>query len=539
MIRHYYTLSKLVEELQFLKGFRLAECFTQEKNSLVMMLYKEGVEYHLCYSGDSKLGGLYLRKEYSRARKNTINVFEILNDQEICKISIAENERIIQIIFNNYILNIILFGGGKSNILITDSKGIIIDSFKNKKNLNNKSFIIQKSELKGFDDYQSDTYVLKALSDCDFLLGKYYAEELCLRLNINPSSKLEELKISIDKIKALALELKNECLNSKEYYIIENEEEERLLSLITLKKFPTAFRIYDSINKAIQERIFTTFKQTSFSSEYKRIKTILEKQKLKLQKSLEQLENSDKVAERIEKYKLWAESLQTVKNMKERVGDSINVNLWDGSEIIVPLNPKYTIRENIDTYFQKIKDSREDEKIRLKRIPQIQSKLKLINSALVNLDLCTNIKDIENIKIEYKNILKTNMDELQTKEEKFRSFELGEGYILYVGKNAANNDELTMHFAKPNDIWLHARGAGGSHCVLRMRSKVEKPPKQILQRAAEITAYYSQARKGKFVPVAYTPKKYVHKPKGADPGSVVISKEQVLMVEPRLPNIEV
>ena len=464
-----------------------------------------------------------------------INVFEFLNNQEISKISIVENERIIQITFAHYVMNIILFGGAKSNIVITDSKGTIIDSFKNKKNLLNKSLQIHKSELKGIDNFQPDSTVLKALSDCNLLLGKYYAEELCLRLKMNPSSKLEELKISIDELQSHALNMKNECLKTKEYYILDNAEEERLLSLIPLKTFPIVFRKYNSISDAIKDRIISTFRQTSFSSEFKKIKTILDKQKSKMLKSLEQLEDSEKITERIEKYKLWAESLQTLKNMKERVGNSINVTLWDGSEIIVPLNAKLTIRENIDSYFQKIKDSREDEKVRLKRIPLIQSKLKTINSALDKLELCENIKEIENIKSEYKNILKTTMDELQTKEEKFRSFELGEGYILYVGKNAANNDELTMHFAKPNDIWLHARGAGGSHCVLRMKSKEEKPPKLILQKAAEITAYYSQARKGKFVPVAYTQKKYVHKPKGADPGSVVISKEQVIMVEPKLP----
>lgn len=535
MIRHYYTLSKLVEELQFLIGFRMAECFTQEKNSLVIRLYKNNEESFLCYSGDQKIGGLYLRDEYSRARKNTINVFDFLNNQEIYKIGIVENERIIQISFANLILNIILFGGAKSNIIITNSKGIIIDSFKNKKNLLNKSFLIQKFDLKTIDDFQSDSTVLKALSECDLLFGKYYAEELCMRHNIKSTSNLNELDIPIDELKSHALNLKSECLNTKEYYILENEDEVRILSLIQLINYPNIFRKYDSINKAIRDRIFTTFKQTSFSSEFKKIKTILEKQRLKLQKSLEQLEDSEKVIERVEKYKLWAESLQSVNNLKDRVGTSVKVTLWDGSSIDVPLNPKLTIRENIDTYFQKIKDSREDEKVRQKRIPLLQSKLNRMNSALTEIELCANIKDIENFKSVYKNLLKTTMEELQTKEEKFRSFDLGEGYFLYVGKNAANNDELTMHFAKPNDLWLHARGAGGSHCVLRMKSKVEKPPKQVLQKAAEITAYYSQARKGKFVPVAYTPKKYVHKPKDANPGSVVISKEQVIMVEPKLP----
>jgi predicted ribosome quality control (RQC) complex YloA/Tae2 family protein len=91
-----------------------------------------------------------------------------------------------------------------------------------------------------------------------------------------------------------------------------------------------------------------------------------------------------------------------------------------------------------------------------------------------------------------------------------------------------------MKFAKPNDLWLHARGSAGSHAVLKME-KEEKPPKYILQKAASITAYYSQAKNAKYVPVAYTFKKYVRKPKGANPGSVVLSKEDVIMAEPKLP----
>lgn len=107
--------------------------------------------------------------------------------------------------------------------------------------------------------------------------------------------------------------------------------------------------------------------------------------------------------------------------------------------------------------------------------------------------------------------------------------------MVLVGKSAANNDELTMKFAKPNDIWLHARGTSGSHVVLKMHTN-DKPPKYILEQAAQIAAYYSGARNAKHVPVIYTYKKYVRKPKGANPGSVVVTKEDVIIVEPKLPN---
>ena len=65
--------------------------------------------------------------------------------------------------------------------------------------------------------------------------------------------------------------------------------------------------------------------------------------------------------------------------------------------------------------------------------------------------------------------------------------------------------------------------------------KIKKPSKQIIQKAASISAYYSGARNAKYTPVAYTFKKYVRKPKGANPGSVVLAKEEVIMAEPKLP----
>ena len=40
------------------------------------------------------------------------------------------------------------------------------------------------------------------------------------------------------------------------------------------------------------------------------------------------------------------------------------------------------------------------------------------------------------------------------------------------------------------------------------------------------------------VPVAMTEKKYVRKPRGARAGTVMVEREKVLMVPPRLPNPE-
>ena len=164
----------------------------------------------------------------------------------------------------------------------------------------------------------------------------------------------------------------------------------------------------------------------------------------------------------------------------------------------------------------------------------MELKLMKIENAIKILNNASDTNELEKIKKNLKNMTGIKViDEQDDVSTKFREFDLGEGFILYVGKNAANNDELTMKFAKPNDLWLHARGAGGSHAVLRLNSE-QKVPKNILKKAASIAAYYSQARNAKYTPVAYTFKKYVRKPKGANTGSVIICKEEVIMVEPGL-----
>jgi predicted ribosome quality control (RQC) complex YloA/Tae2 family protein len=58
-------------------------------------------------------------------------------------------------------------------------------------------------------------------------------------------------------------------------------------------------------------------------------------------------------------------------------------------------------------------------------------------------------------------------------------------------------------------------------------------PEPVIEKAAALAAHYSKMRNDSLVPVIYTPKKYVRKPKGLPEGAVVVDKEKVLMVEPK------
>jgi predicted ribosome quality control (RQC) complex YloA/Tae2 family protein len=113
-----------------------------------------------------------------------------------------------------------------------------------------------------------------------------------------------------------------------------------------------------------------------------------------------------------------------------------------------------------------------------------------------------------------------------------RRFVSSDGVLILVGRDTEGNDYLTTHLAKPQDMWLHVQGRSGSHVVIRVTNRANGPPRRTLIQAAQLAAYYSQARNDGKVAVDYTLRKHVRKPRKAKPGLVTISQEKTLIVSP-------
>jgi len=102
-----------------------------------------------------------------------------------------------------------------------------------------------------------------------------------------------------------------------------------------------------------------------------------------------------------------------------------------------------------------------------------------------------------------------------------------------VGRNAEANDELTLKLAYKEDFWLHAKDVAGSHVIIKHQSG-KNFPKDVIERAAQLAAYNSKRKTDSLCPVIVTPKKFVRKRKGDPAGAVVVEREQVILVEPKL-----
>ena len=105
------------------------------------------------------------------------------------------------------------------------------------------------------------------------------------------------------------------------------------------------------------------------------------------------------------------------------------------------------------------------------------------------------------------------------------------GLEIRVGRGARRNDDLTFHHSRPDDIWMHVREAPGAHVILRWGRK-ENPPRRDLLEAATLAALASEARNAGTVPVDWTRRKYVRKPRNAPPGAVVPDRVETVFVEP-------
>ncbi len=100
---------------------------------------------------------------------------------------------------------------------------------------------------------------------------------------------------------------------------------------------------------------------------------------------------------------------------------------------------------------------------------------------------------------------------------------------ILVGRGGADNDALTTEYARPHDLWLHAKERTGAHVIVPL-DKGQTCPSELLVDAATLAAHYSDARGETVCEVTYVPRRYVRKPKGSAVGAVTYDHEKVLVL---------
>jgi predicted ribosome quality control (RQC) complex YloA/Tae2 family protein len=119
-----------------------------------------------------------------------------------------------------------------------------------------------------------------------------------------------------------------------------------------------------------------------------------------------------------------------------------------------------------------------------------------------------------------------------SKKEKTRpglTFKRGD-WLIIVGRDACENDELLRRHVKGNDLWLHARDYHGSFVFIKQRSG-KTVPLDIMLDAGNLAIFYSKGRNNAEGDLFYTYVKYLRRAKDGPKGLVIPTQEKNLHVK--------
>jgi predicted ribosome quality control (RQC) complex YloA/Tae2 family protein len=271
---------------------------------------------------------------------------------------------------------------------------------------------------------------------------------------------------------------------------------------------------YDAAKKPVQEVL-------------EEAKTRLEKKLVSLRSSLRDdadLEHLRQSGELLLAYQYMLTPGQTVLRAQYEV---------DGPEREIALDPSLTPLENAQRYFEKYDKAKRARAGVPELVKTTEQELDYLKQLETDLALATNWPEIG----EVQEALQRNgywrgarIAQPGGGKSGPLKVTISSGYIVWVGRNARQNDTVTFDKGGPTDLWLHVRGLPGAHVIIK--SGGGDVPEDVIRRAAEIAAYYSGARNEAHVLVDVTRRKYVRKIKGGKPGMVTYRNESPIKVTP-------
>jgi len=304
---------------------------------------------------------------------------------------------------------------------------------------------------------------------------------------------------------------------------------------------------FDSIHQAIQAFVSSSRRGRQLLGEQERVMEQLEKEAAKIRRTLEKVENETESADRADWYELAGKLLMaSLPEVRKGMNSAELENTFspEREPVTIPLDIHLTPVKNAERYFEKSRKTRhslQEQQERVRTMKERARRLQLLlerMEGIGSMDEWKQFADEQRAALEEEGIVLKGGKVQEKETVPFRVFIVDGGFQVWAGKNSENNDLLTLRHARPNDLWFHARGSGGSHVVLRLGTGKGEVSKRAKEQAASIAAYYSKMKHASLVPVAMTEKKYVRKPRGARAGTVMVEREKVLMVPPRLPNAE-
>ncbi|MEX2641661.1 MAG: NFACT RNA binding domain-containing protein [Balneolales bacterium] len=488
-----------------------------------MFFEKKGDPIKLSVSVEPRKTGIFLDYYSPPKIKNTAHFFGELTGLRVDALQLADRDRYLKLTFHSGEQLIFQLYGNNANVFAVRG-GYILSSFKHQKVLAGKEAPqARKPDAKRYKELKGNAR--QRLVSLNHLFPRPLLGDLIDYFQLEGKTDEEMVKF--------ADRLDHEFLNRAVPAMLPDGRvcilADDFLPLPGKKRF-------DSFNECIRSSYYYNTYIRKFEGRKTTLMNRLLKHQKKLQKRQEGLSGADKSMERARQYEKFGHLLMA--NLYRPVTaetDHLKVDdLYDeGKTIAIPLKKMSSLSDNAALYYEKSREAKTAFEKAGERLEAARAGLGTISEMISELESVDSLKSLDAwIKARQKDILEAGAGQPEGEQARHPFRKITEsGFDFWIGKNAKSNDELLRESHK-EDIWLHARGYAGSHVIIRMNRRTGFPEMPVLEKAASFAARYSKGAGSSLIPVIYAKRKHVRKPKGAAPGLVKVSKEQVILSGP-------
>lgn len=516
MHNNYYFLRPLSAQLENkLKGYSIVSCFSQNKDELVIELNNTEQSFFIKAYLGAQFSCLSFPENFSRARKNSIDLFPDIILKKVTGIRQFENERCFSLQLESKDQLLFKMHGNRANVLLADHYSVKA-IFRNHQKADFETDVASPDRV---IDWSKEAFITHEQdpSRLYFTFGK----EVWAYLKENgfdgiPTEKKWEL-----------IQQTIRQLNHPEFYLIEKENK----IIFSLLPFGNIIEKSSDPIKAVNEFFHRYTSSYHFASEKS---TVLKQLNDQLTASLHYIAKNQQKLNEIQNdhhYQAWGDLVMANMHTIKQGNDKVVVDDFyhDNKPIEIKLKRDLSPQKNAEVFYRKGKNQQiEIEKLK-EAIAKKEKEAERLTKSILEIEASEGLKDFRKIAGD------AGLPSQREKEAPlppYHEFEF-KGFKIWVGRNAEKNDELTLKYTYKEDLWLHTKDVPGSHVIIKHQAG-KKFPKEVIERAAELAAYNSKRRTETLCAVIFTPKKFVRKRKGDPAGAMVVEKEEVILVEPRL-----
>ena len=539
MHRNYFTLYHAAMELnERLSGGTITGIHSQEKNELILSFTTAGgLGLQLVIITRNPGLCIFTKEGFQAQARHSARLMTGINGQSVTEVAISPSDREITIrLSDGAILDLQLFSSKANILLVRDN--IITDAFKEKSCLAGKPFsagnespdllrtleslALDKTAFQERFSTGGDASFTEKISEALPGFDRTLIRKLLMR-----AGNEEDLETLFNAFRPVFYGLLERSVT-----VTEKENGEPEFTLL-----PDPFHTGRTFESVLDGLTFYSRAMLRFLETKEELKAYRSKLLLQLKKKQKELDahNPGMLEEIARNYDNCGHLLiaSLYQPRKERKSITVhNIFEPEAPEKTIPLKEALTLQENAGEYFSKAAKTRGKLRTMQERHAGVEKEKAGLVELLAAIERITSPKEACRFLDAQEGIHKTPgsvRSKKITPALPFRIVELSPGVTLLVGKNAENNELLTFSHTRPDDIWLHARGASGSHCVIKGAGMDHLDE---IKKAAGIAAWYSAAKHSGLVPVIYTLKKFVRRGKKLAVGQVLVEREKVLFVRP-------